>query len=71
MQHGRIDGYLAAIAGFGISVIVSVVVFNAVSCIYASIQERNTFSSLPYYIKTTIGGLLLSVLCTMIRQSLL
>lgn len=71
MQHGRIDGYLAAIAGFGISVIVSVVVFNAVSCIYASIQERNTFSSLPYYIKPTIGGLLLSVLCTLIRQSLL
>ena len=71
MQHGRIDGYLAAIAGFGIRVIVSVVVFNIVSCIYASIQERNTFSSLPYYIKPTIGGLLLSVLCTLIRQSLL
>lgn len=71
VRHARMDGYLAATAGFGISVAVSVIVFHTIYRISASIKERETFASLQRYIKPTIGGLLFSVFCTLVRQNLL
>ncbi len=64
------DGIITAIAGFGVSVAASGMIFCIISWLYQSFEEISVFRSISRWIRPIIGGLLLNVMLSMVRENL-
>ncbi len=70
LAGSQLDGVVVAIAGFGVSVAASGMIFCLISWLYQSFEEISVFRSISKWIRPIIGGLLLNVMLSMVRENL-